>query len=145
MISVIRPAPMVRPPSRMAKRLGLLHGDRDDQVDFDADVVARHDHLDALRQIDDAGHVRRAEVELGTVTVEERRVTATLVLREDVDFGLGLLVRRDRLRSGENLAALDAFFFNTAEENADVVAGLAAIEQLAEHFDAGHDGGRRCP
>src|SRR5436190_12103719 len=27
--------------------LGLLHGDRNDQVDFDADVVTRHDHLNA--------------------------------------------------------------------------------------------------
>jgi hypothetical protein len=101
MISVTRPAPMVRPPSRMAKLLGLFHGDRHDELDVDGDVVAGHDHLHALRQVDDAGHVRGAEVELGTVTVEERRVAATLVLGEDVDLGLGLLVRGDGLRGGE--------------------------------------------
>ena len=44
------------------------------------DVVARHDHLGALREVDDAGHVGGAEVELRPVAVEERRVAATLLL-----------------------------------------------------------------
>src|SRR4051812_13377005 len=41
--------------------LELLHGDRHDELDVDGDVVARHDHLHALRQVDDAGHVRGTE------------------------------------------------------------------------------------
>jgi hypothetical protein len=40
--------------------------------------------------VDDAGHVGGAEVELRTVVVEERRVTATLFLGQDVDLGLEL-------------------------------------------------------
>ncbi len=68
-------------------------------------------------------------------------MTAALFLREDVDFRVSLLVRGDRLRSGQNLTAFDAFFFNTAEQDTDVVTSLAAIEQLAEHFDTGHNGG----
>src|SRR5476651_789662 len=66
--------------------LELLHGDRGDELEVDGDVVARHDHLDAFRQRDNTGDVSRAEVELRAVTVEERRVAATFVLREDVDF-----------------------------------------------------------
>src|SRR6202012_5427559 len=50
----------------------LLHGDRRDQLHGDADVVAGHDHFLVLRQLHGTGHVRRAEVELGTVVVEER-------------------------------------------------------------------------
>jgi hypothetical protein len=36
--------------------------------------------------------------------------------------------------------ALDFLALGAAEQRTDVVAGLALIEQLAEHFDAG-DGG----
>ena len=56
---------------------------------------------------DRAGHVRGAEIELRAVVREERRVTATLVLRQNVDFGLEFLVRLDRAGLGDNLAALD--------------------------------------
>src|SRR5438477_12517577 len=49
----------------------LVHGDRLDQLDLHVRVVARHDHLLALRELDRAGHVRRAEVELRPVAVEE--------------------------------------------------------------------------
>src|SRR3954451_15317832 len=41
-----------------------IHGDRLDQLDVHGDVVARHDHLDALGQIRHARHVGRPEVEL---------------------------------------------------------------------------------
>src|SRR5207248_1332657 len=117
----------------------LFAGNRIDELDVDVDVVARHDHLDALGELDAAGDVRRAEVELRAVVVEERRVAPALFLLEDVDLGLELLVRRHRARLGENLAALDVFLLGAAEERADVVAGLALVEQLAEHFDAGDD------
>src|SRR4249919_1819335 len=53
----------------------LLHGDRLDQLDLHGGVVARHDHLDALLEGDDAGDVGGAEVELRAVALEERRVT----------------------------------------------------------------------
>jgi hypothetical protein len=82
------------------------------------------------------GDVGRAEVELRTVAVEERRVTAALFLRQDVDLGLELRVRGDRARLGANLAALDVLALDTAEQEADVVARLTLIEELAEHLDA---------
>src|SRR5438128_12254542 len=62
----------------------LLHRDRYDQRDLHRDVVARHHHLGAGRQGDDAGHVGGAEIELRPVVGEERRMTATLFLRTDV-------------------------------------------------------------
>src|SRR3954451_18412084 len=66
----------------------LVHGDRLSEIDVHVGVVARYDHLLALRKRDRAGHVRRAEVELRPVAVEERRVPPALVLREDVDLRL---------------------------------------------------------
>ena len=137
------PAPTVRPPSRMAKRRpssmaigwisSTVHGG----------VVARHDHLDALLEGDDAGDVGGAEVELRAVALEERRVTPALVLGEHVHLGRELGVRGDRLGRGEHLAALDVLALDAAEEAADVVAGAALVEQLAEHLDAGDHGAAR--
>ena len=49
-------------------------------------------------------------------------------------------MRRDRARLGQNLAALDAFALDAAQQRADIVARLALVQQLAEHFDAGDRG-----
>src|SRR5690349_9879789 len=73
----------------------LVHRDRHDQVNFHRHVVAWHHHLGAFRQVHDTGHVGGAEVELRTIVGEERRVTATLFLGEDVGLGLDLRVRLD--------------------------------------------------
>ena len=88
----------------------------------------------------DPGHVRGAEVELRTIVGEERRVPAAFFLSEDVGLGLELGVRLDRARLAQHLAALDFLTLRAAEQAADVVARLALIKQLAEHFDAGDRG-----
>src|SRR6266511_261952 len=118
----------------------LIHGDRLDQLDLHVRVVARHDHLLALRELDRAGHVRRAEVELRPVAVEERRVAAALVLRQDVDLGLEVRVRGDGARLGEHLAALDVLALDAAQERARIVARLGIVERLLEHLQPGDDG-----
>jgi hypothetical protein len=73
----------------------LLDGDGGDQLDLHVDVIAGHAHLNALGQIDDAGDVGGAEVELGTIVVEERSVTAALVLGQNVDLADELGVGMD--------------------------------------------------
>src|SRR5690606_27529534 len=77
------------------------------------------------------------EVELRAVVLEERRVPAALVLGEDVDLGLELGVRGDRVRLADDLAALELVLLDAAEQQADVVARLALVERLLEHLDAG--------
>ena len=118
----------------------VLDGDRGDQLDVHVDVVAGHAHLNALGQGDDAGHVGGTEVELRTIVVEERGVTAALVLAQDVDLALELGVGVNALRSSENLAALDVLLRDAAEQGADVVASLGELEGLVEHLGAGDDG-----
>ena len=39
----------------------------------------------------------------------------------------------------QNLAALDSFLVDAAQQAADVVASLARVQKLAEHLDARHD------
>ena len=64
----------------------LLHGDRVDEVALDGDVVTRHSHLGALGELDRTGNVGGTEVELRTITIEERGVTAALLLGQNVDL-----------------------------------------------------------
>src|SRR5207302_10029502 len=116
----------------------LLDGDRGDELDLHVDVVAWHHHLGALGQLDLAGHVRGADVELRAVPLEERRVAAALLLGEDIDARVELGVRLDRAGLGQHLAALDLLALDAAQQAADVVTRLAGVQQLVEHFHAGH-------
>src|SRR6266511_5954845 len=118
----------------------LVHGDRLDQLDLHVRVVARHDHLLTLRELDRAREVRRPEVELRPVAVEERRVAATLLLREHVHLGVEVRVRGDRARLREHLAALHLLALRAAEQRAGVVARLRVVERLLEHLQPGDDG-----
>src|SRR4029079_12545127 len=86
----------------------------------------------------DAGHVGGTEVELRAVVVEERRVTAALLLRQDVDARVEVGVRGRRAGLDHDHAALDVLALGTAKQQTDVLTGLALVEQLAEHRDAGH-------
>ena len=47
-------------------------------------VVTRHAHLGAGRQLANAGNVSCSEVELRTIVVKERSMTAALVLGQNV-------------------------------------------------------------
>src|SRR5690606_26230738 len=96
----------------------LLNGDGVNQLDGDLDVVARHDHLDALRQLDGAGDVSGPEVELRTVAVEERGVPAALFLGQHVDGAGELGVRLDGAGLRQHLAALDLPLLDAAQQGA---------------------------
>src|ERR1035438_7051615 len=78
----------------------LFHGDRLTQGHGHLGVVTGHDHLGARGQLDGAGDVSRAEVELRTIVREERLVTAALFLREHVDRGLEVGMGRDGAEIG---------------------------------------------
>ena len=67
-------------------------------------------------------------------------MTAAFILRQDIHFAREVGVRGDRARLGQHLAALDFFTLGAAQQDADVVASLTLVEQLAEHFDAGAGG-----
>ena len=67
----------------------FLDSDRGDELNVHLNVIARHAHLDALVQRDHAGNVGGAEIELGTIVVEEGGMTTALVLRQDVNLAAG--------------------------------------------------------
>ncbi len=123
----------------------LVHGDRRDQLDVQRHVVARHHHLHSTRQVRRTRHVRRAEVELRTIALEERRMTTALFLGQHVHLALELHVRRDRARSRQNLAADHVRLLDAPQQAAHVVAGLALLHGLVEHFHPGDGGGASFP
>ena len=65
-------------------------------------------------------------------------MTPAFFLRQHVNPRRKIGVRCDRTGLGQNLTALHAGAFDTAQQRADVVACLALIEQLAEHLNARH-------
>ncbi len=71
--------------------LRLVHRDRRDQRHRHLHVVAGHHHLRPRRKLRHPRHVRRPEVELRPVPVEERRVTTALFLRQDVAWALNFV------------------------------------------------------
>src|SRR5690606_23017280 len=98
-------------------------------------VVTRHHHLDTARELARARHVGGPEVELRAVAVEERRMTTTLFLRQHVHLSFEFRVRLDRTRLAQHLATLDLVTLRATKQHADVVTGLALVQQLAEHLD----------
>ncbi len=113
----------------------MLHRDWCDQLNVELQVVAWHNHLSALRQLNSTGDVSCTEVELWTVVLEEWCVTTAFFLRQDINLTLKLSVWVNRLRLTKNLTTLNALTVNTAKKGADVVACFTAIKQLAEHFN----------
>src|SRR5262245_25958834 len=67
-------------------------------------------------------------------------MAASLFLGEDVGFRLELRMRLHRAGLAQHLAALDFLALGAAQQAADIVTGLALIEQLAEHLDASDHG-----
>src|SRR4029453_14976919 len=118
----------------------LVAGAPRDQLDLQLCVLTRRHELAALGELDDAGYVRRAEVELRPGAGDEGRVAAALLLLQAVDLRLALGVGRNRAGLAEHLAALDLLALGATQQTADVVACAALVEDLAEHLDAGDDG-----
>ncbi len=96
----------------------LFHRDGLDQLHRHGDVVARHHHLPTLRQLDHAGHVGGAEVELRAIAIEEGLVPAPFRLAQHVHLGLELGVRGDGARLRQHLAALHVLAVDAAQQHA---------------------------
>src|SRR5579862_7555768 len=112
----------------------FLHRDRSDQLRTDLDVVPRHHHLNTLGQLQGARHIRRPEVELRTITCEERRVSPALLLAQDIHLRLELRVRLDAPRLRQYLTTLDVLPLHTAQKDTRIVARLNTIQCLSEHL-----------
>lgn len=115
----------------------LLHGDGREERDGELlDVVSRKGNLLVLGEGDLAGHVSRAEEELGLVTSGETLGTTSLTGAEDVGLAGELLGDLAGSNVAEHLSTLDVLLLDTTEKGSEVVSGLTTCELLVEHLDS---------
>ena len=118
----------------------LLHSYRMDQLDRHFYVITRHAHLSTSREFANACNVSCSEVELRTIVVEERCMTAALVFCQNVNLSCEFLMALYRTRFYKTLTSLDISSLNTTKQSADVVTSLSLIQELTEHLDTGYNG-----
>src|SRR5882672_433962 len=116
----------------------LFERDGGDELYLDRDAVTRHHHLHFFRQLQRAGHIRRPDVELRAVVREERRVTPSFFLLQNVNLAHEILVRLDRTGRCQYLTALDLLLLYAAQQAPDVVSGLTLVQLLPEHLHTRH-------
>src|SRR6185503_7754027 len=116
----------------------LLHGYRRDQLNHQLHVVPRHHHFRSARQLSHSRHIRRAQVELRTVSLEERRMPPSFFLGQDVNLRLELRVRRDRPRLRQNHPSLHILFRRPSQQQPGVIPCLPFVQLLLEHLHARH-------
>ena len=114
-----------------------LHSDWVDKLATNGDVVTRHSHLNLAavcigELIDVTGDIGGAEVELRTITGEERCVTAAFVLGQNVNLTGELLVRSNATWLAENLTALNILALNATKQDTNVIASLAEVHGLTD-------------
>ena len=112
---------------------------RVDELNVDLNVVTGHYHLYTFGESDLTGYVKCTDVELGTILVVERSVTATFLFLEDINRSFELAVGLNNTRMADYHTALDVFLVDTAEKETYVVTGFALIKKLAEHLNAGYN------
>ena len=95
----------------------LFNSDRGNQLNIHGDVIARHAHLSAFRQGDNTGNVSGSEIELRTIVVEERSMTAALFFFQDVNLPFEFGVRIDGTGFAENLPTLNFISLNTTKQS----------------------------
>src|SRR6059036_2481647 len=116
----------------------LLHRDRRDQLDRHLRVVPRHHHLHSRRQLHRPRHVRRPQVKLRPIPLEERGMAPPFLLREHVHLALKLRVRRDAPRLRQHHPPLHLVLLDAPEEEPHVVPRLPLLQQLSEHLHPRH-------
>src|SRR2546422_112673 len=116
----------------------LLHRDRRDQLDRHLRVVPRHHHLHPRRQLHRPRHVRRPQIKLRPIPLEERRMPPAFFLRQDVHLTLKLRVRRDALRLRQHHPPLHLVLLHPPQQQPHVVPRLPLVQQLAEHLHPRH-------
>src|SRR3989344_5471104 len=91
--------------------------DRSNEFDFEGNGVSRHNHFNAFIQGHISRNISRSDVELGLVAGEERCVSSTFLLLQNVDFCSKLCMRSHGLRLCKNLSSVNLFFLCASKEN----------------------------
>src|SRR5690554_7220010 len=113
----------------------FIHSNRVDQLHYQLNVIARHNHLYAFRQVASTGYVGGAEVELWTVAIEEWGMTTTFFFAQYVHFCFKVGVWLDRAWLSQYLTTLNVVTFGATQQHTHVLTRTTFVEQLAEHLN----------
>ena len=108
----------------------LLHSDRDGSVRWSS--LRYHQACTSLclpAGSHNAGNVSCSEVELRSVVVEERCMTATLILGQNVNLSGEFRVAGNGAGFSQNLSTFDFSSLNTTKQSTDVITSLCLIQQ----------------
>ncbi len=84
-------------------------------------------------------YVSCTEVELRTIVVEERSMTATLVFCQNVNLSGKFGMAVNGARFSQNLSSFDLCSLNTTKQSTDVITSLSLIEEFTEHLDTSYN------
>ena len=85
----------------------LFNRDWGNQFNVHINVVARHAHLCAFRKLQIAGYVSCSEIELRSVSIEERSMSAAFFLLQYVYLSFELGMRMNGARLAQYLSSFD--------------------------------------
>src|SRR5699024_1997517 len=117
----------------------FFHSYRMDQFNCHCNVISRHAHLCAFRKLANACNVCCSEVELRTVVVEERCMTSTLILCQNVYLACEFCMACNCARFDQTLSSFDLCSLDTTKKSTDVITSLSLIKKLTEHLDTCYD------
>jgi hypothetical protein len=103
------------------------------------DVIAGHHHLSSFWKSHRSRYVCCTEIELRTVTSEERLMTATFFFCQNVNSSFEFCVRLQVPGAARTIPRSMSFFSSTAEKNTDVLTSTRFIENLVEHLKASYE------
>ncbi len=102
-------------------------------------MVTGHYHFYTFGKSDLTGYIECTDVELRTIVVVERSVTATFFFLQDINLSLELAVGLNNSRVADYHTTLDILLVDTTEKKTYVVTGFTLIEELAEHLNTGNN------
>src|SRR5437879_4091470 len=128
-IFVTTPAPTVRPPSRIANRScsSIAIGVISSIVIF---VLSPGITISTPAQLHRPRHVRRPQIKLRPIPLEERRMPPAFFLRQDVHLTLKLRVRRDALRLRQHHPPLHLVLLHTTQHQPPLSPPLPLVTPL---------------
>ena len=104
-------------------------------------MVAGHNHFYSVGKFNSSRNVGSSEIELRTIVVEERGMTAAFFLSQNVNLTAELGVSSDSAGFRYNLTSFDTASVDTTKKCAYVIARLSLVKGLSEHFKTGNNRG----
>ena len=117
----------------------FVASNRSDEFHVDSHVVTGHYHFYTFGESDFTRYVERTNVELRTIVVVERSVTATFFFLQDINLSLKFRVRFNLSRVADYHTTFDFVLVDTTEQQTYVVTSFAFVKNLTEHFNTGYN------